>query len=212
MVKPSFDTSGVTATLINRVYRTGAAMMSVVDKNQKKSGAVDPKLIQDLEADYLLASIELESLLKTQLAKKNTSGWKVFVEAVEKRSSAEKLLYRGVVQNIQNAASNILAGVGNPFATQPFELPPYVIPYVPLPPAGMDPEFWKQIMKDAERINSPSKDVLENVLDGATLVVAAVAVAAAAPEVGVLAVVAAGLGAFTGGVHLGNAINDYSRQ
>lgn len=206
MKKATFDPKGVTATLINRVHRTGITMLSTINQAQNKSGSVNPKVLDDLETDYLLANVELENMLKSQLAQKNSESWKLFVDSVNNLSSGEKPIFRGVVRNVKQTAENILAGNPNPFATPPFELPPYILPYAPTAPAGIDPEFWKRIFADAEKLEASAKDVATNLVDAAAL-----ATGAAAAATGAAAAVtgAAVVGAFAAGWHVGQAVNDY---
>lgn len=202
MKKATFDPKGVTSTLFNRVHRTGITMMKAVNQAQNKSASIDPKVIDDLETDFLLANVELENMLKSQLAQKNDESWKLFVDSVSKLGSAEKPIFRGVVQSVKKTAENILSNNPNPFATPPFELPPYILPYFPTVPTGMDPDFWKTIFNDAEKLEASAKDVATNLVDAAALATGAAAAISSAPA-------AAVVGAFAAGWHVGEAINDY---
>jgi hypothetical protein len=202
MKKATFDPKGVTATLINRVYRTGITMMSTIDKAQNKSESVNPKVIEDLETDYLLANVELENMLKSQLAQKKDENWKLFVDSVNNLSRGEKLIFRGVVRSIKQTAENILSDNPNPFANPFFELPPYITPYVPTAPVGIDPNFWKAVFDDAEKLEASAKDVATHLLHAVHFVTEAVEAAGSNPVVAVV-------DAFMVGWCIGEAINDY---
>jgi hypothetical protein len=203
MKKATFDPKGVTATLINRVHRTGITMMTTINKVQNKSESVNPKVIEDLETDYLLANVELENMLKSQLAQKNKDGWELFVDSVNKLGGGEKPIFRGVVQNVKQTAENILAGSANPFTTQPFELPPYILPYFPTAPAGIDPNFWKTVFNDAEKLEASTKDVATNLTEAAEHAALAIVEAAAGEPIGAV------VESFHTGYSIGEAINDY---
>lgn len=204
MKKATFDPKGVTSTLINRVHRTGLTMMKAVNQAQNKSASIDPKVIDDLETDFLLANVELENMLKSQLAQKNDESWKLFVDSVGKLDSAEKRIFRGITRSVKLTAENILSSNPNPFATHPFELPPYILPYFPTVPAGMDPDFWKKIFSEAEKLEASAKDIVANLADGAAALAGAAMVAGAAAATPVVVV---GTAAFAGGYHIGQAIN-----
>lgn len=210
MKKTTFDPKGVTATLINRVHRTGITMMTTINKAQNKSESVNPKVLEDLETDYLLANVELENMLKLQLAQKNNESWKLFVDSVNKLSSGEKPIFRGVVRSVKQTAENILSNNPNPFATQSFELPPYITPYVPTAPAGIDPSFWKKVFDDAEKLEASAKDVAGDLVSAAQSAASAAAAAVGAAATGSAVVaVAAVVGSFAAGYHVGEAINEY---
>lgn len=196
MKKATFDPKGVTATLINRVHRTGITMMSAIDKAQNKSESVNPKVVEDLETDYLLANFELENMLKSQLAQKSNESWKLFVDSVSKLGNAEKPIFRGVVRSVKQTAENILTGSDNPFSTQAFELPPYILPYFPTAPVGMDPDFWKTVFNDAEKLEASAKDVATNLIDAAALAAGTATIAVgtvAAASTGTIVAVVGGL-------------------
>ena len=207
MKKAIFNPKGVTATLINRVHRTGITMMTIINKVHNKSENVNPKVVDDMETDYLLANVELENMLKSQLAQKNDESWKLFVDSVNKLDSAEKPIFRGVVRSVKQTAENILSDNPNPFATPSFELPPYITPYMPTAPVNIDPNFWKPIFNDAEKLEAATgKDLVSGVGAVAGAIAVAAGGAAAAP---IATATAAGCAAFEGGVAIGNAINHY---
>lgn len=136
MTKVIFDSVGVTAALISRVHRTGIAMLMTVDKAHNKSKKVDPKIIEDLETDFLLANLELEYMLKFQLARENKDGWTLFVNSVSKLSYGERIIFGGVVRSIKLTANKILSDDSNPLESQLFESPPYIRPYFSIKFAG----------------------------------------------------------------------------
>lgn len=209
MKKATFDPKGVTATLINRVYRTGIGLIITINKVQNKSVSIDHSVIEDMETDYLLANIELESMLKSQLAQKNDGSWGLFVDSVNKLSSAEKQIFMGVVRSVKQTAENILSDNPNPFATSSFELPPYILPYFPTVPVGIDPNFWNKVIDDAETLEVSREGFVQGVGEIAGAIAAAGQIAAGTVAAPFAATIAAGCAAFHGGVQIGNAINTY---
>jgi hypothetical protein len=209
MEKAIFDPMGVVATLINRVHRTGVIMMIQVDKAQNRAEKISPHVVDDLETDYLLANIELENMLKSQLAQKNDQGWKLFVDSVSKLNNREKPIFKGVAHNVKLTADNILAGSANPFTTVPFDLPSYILPYAPTGPANVDPDFWKLIIADAEKLEPVNKGIGVGITAVAGAIAAGAEIAAGTVTAPITATVAAVGGAFYGGVEIGNAINHY---
>lgn len=203
MKKATFNPKGVTGTLINRVRRTGITMMEAVNKTQNKSESVSPKVIEGLETDFLLANVELENMLKSQLAQKNNESWKFFVDSVSKLGSAEKPIFRGVVQSVKKTAENILSDKPNPFANRFFELPPYITPYVPTAPAGIDPNFWKEVFADAETLQAAAKDVTRSLTEAAEHTALAAVEAAEGEPIGAV------VESFHAGYSVGESINDY---
>jgi hypothetical protein len=157
MKKVTFDPIGVTATLINRVHRTGITMMSAIDKAQNKSESIAPEIIEDMETDYLLANLELENVLKSQLAQNDGESWKLFVDSVTQLDDAQKPLFRGVVRSVKQTAQNILSKTENPFDTQDFDLPVYMSPCCPTAPVNMDPAFWTNIFSQSESLEATDK-------------------------------------------------------
>lgn len=194
-----FNPKGVVATLTNRVYRNGVAMMVNVDKAENKGESIDPKVIEDLETDYLLSCLELENILTSQLAQKNKEPWSFFAETYGKLKDEEKPLFRGVIGDVKKVASNVLTGLDNPFEL-PFGLPPYIQPITP--PVYFDKDLWQGVFNEAETMEATGKDIVGHLVDAAALVTGACAAAASAP-------VAAGAAAFAGGYHIGQAINEY---
>lgn len=203
MKKATFNPKGVTATLINRVYRTGMTMMSTINKAQKKSASFNPKVVDDLETDFLLANIELVNMLMSQLAQKKDESWKLFVDSVSKLGNAQKPIFRGVVRNIKQIAENILSNKPNPFDNHFFNLPPYITPYLPTAPVGVGPDFWKTVINDAKKLEASSKDVARDLTEAAEH--AGMAVLAAVEGAEVSAVIES----YNAGHEVGESINEY---
>lgn len=201
MNKATFDPKGVTSALINRVHSSGMSMMSAVADNASHRSS-DATAVEQKQTDFLLANIELENMLKSQLAKNDDSGWKLFVDTVSNLRSEEKPLYRGVAHSVGKSAENVLTGRIDPFSPEIFDLPPYILPYVPTAPTGIDPDFWKRVFEDSQRLDASARDVATNLVDAAALATGAAAAAASAPA-------AAVVGAFAAGWHVGQAVNDY---
>lgn len=201
MNKVAFDSKGLTTALINRTQNSGMSMMSAVtEKAQNKSS--DASGVEGKQTDFLLASIELENALKSQLACNDGSGWKLFVDTVSGLRSEEKPIYRGVARSIGKTAEKVLSGKPDPFSSEIFDLPPYILPYAPTAPNGVDPELWKLVFEDTQRLDASVRDVATNLVDAAALATGAAAAAASAPA-------AAVVGAFAAGWHVGQAVNDY---
>ncbi|NQE53076.1 hypothetical protein C5S29_05745 [ANME-1 cluster archaeon GoMg3.2] len=205
-IKVEFNSEGVTATLTNRVYRNGITMMVNVDKAENKGESIDPKLIEDLETDYLLSCLELENVLTSQLAQKKKDSWASFGETYGKLKDEEKPLFRGIIGNIKKVASNVLTGRDSPFEP-PFGLPPYVQPITP--PGYFDEDFWQEIFNEAETMEATGKGLVAGVGAVAGALVAAGAAATLTGGAFVAAGVATGCAAFEGGVAIGNAVNEY---
>lgn len=202
MSEKKFNPKGIAQTLTNRVYRNGVEMMVNVDKVENKGESIDPKVIEDLETDYLLSCLELENTLTSQLAEKNKEPWSFFAETYGGLKDEEKPLFRGVIGDVKKVASNVLTGLENPF--EPWAQVPYIQPIAP--PGYLDKDFWQEIFNEAEKMEATGKGLVGGIGLVAGAVVAAAGSAAAAP---VAAGVAAGSAAFEGGVAIGNAINEY---
>ncbi len=206
MFKYKFDINGVAQTLTNRVYRNGITMMVNIDKSENKNESINPDLIEDLEADYLLSCLELENTLTSQLLQNNKEPWSSFRETYSNLKDEEKPLFRGVVRNMKETSSNILSEMANPFETLTF--PPYAQPITP--PDYFDKDMWQEIFNETEKMEVAGKDIVGNLADGAACVGGAiVAVAGGAATVATGTVVAAGAAAFAGGYHIGQAVNEY---
>ena len=186
MAKATIEPNGLVTTLFNRVYRTGITMMTTIDKAQKKSKSVNPKVIEDLETNYLLATVDLEYILESQLAHKYEEGWKLFVDSMNKLSSGEKLIFMGVVRNVKQTAENILSGSANP-STKPSKMLPNYNPALfpqitpgPLPWSYWNTDELKTFLGDLEKMETSAGNAGTNLVDAAALVTAATAVPVAA--------------------------------
>lgn len=190
-IKVEFNPKGVIATLINRVYRSGIAIMASVDKAKNKGESVDQNMMEDQSNDFLLSSFELENMVLSQLAQKNKEPWTVFVDAYSKLKDEEKPLFKGVVQDVKKAASNVLSGIDNPFediGSLPYI--PSVVPFqqvVNYPPSYYDAGvLWEEIFNDTEKMEVSNKYTHEDIDKVAEVIIGAggVAVAVGRPETG----------------------------
>lgn len=213
MTMIKFRPEGITTALMNRIYRDGVAVAVYVDKAENKGEQIDTKLLEDLEADYMLSCYELNGILLSELAQGNPDPWRTFAKTYDDIKEENKLLYRGVLRDVKQAASNVLSKSAKPFDSV---LPPEIIgPTVP-EVFEADHPLWKDVFNEAEAMTARSKSTAADFTTGIGAVAAGAHMAAggaailSAAGAGAVALVAAG--AYTAGEAVGTAIRDYMRD
>lgn len=216
MPAKEFNPKGVTATLINRVYRTGIAMMVNIDNAKNKGESVDPKVMEDQETDFILSCHELDSMLVSTTCKGSLDPWNVFSETYNKLKDEEKLLFRGVVRDMKEASSNVLSNVAKPFELIiPQEISnfgPAIVEAAGV--TGCNKQLFERVYNEAEKMEASAKSTASDIATGAAAVVGTVAAATSTAVSGSAAMVGAAYvavaaGGYTVGHAVGSAVNDY---
>jgi hypothetical protein len=99
---------------------------------------------------------------------------------MKRNPSEEKPLFKGVVQDVKKAASNVLSGIDNPFEDiGPLPYIPTVVPFEPrTPPSYYDAgvlreDLWEEVFNDTEKMEVSNKYTHKDIDNVAELIMGA---------------------------------------